>query len=56
MQQLSRREEEHYHMADPLEIARRNAGLRQTQTSDAAGFPPEQERLYSYDAEAVLHS
>jgi salicylate hydroxylase len=31
MQQLSRREEELYHMANPDEIACRNAGLRQNQ-------------------------
>jgi salicylate hydroxylase len=52
MQQLSRREE----MADPIEIERRNADLRRSQESAMAGFPPEQERLYGYDAEAVLHS
>jgi salicylate hydroxylase len=56
MQQLARREEERYHIADPAEIARRNVGLRQSQTSDVAAFPPEQERLYGYDAEAVLQS
>ena len=56
MQQLSRREEKLYQMADPVEIARRNTGLRHSQSLDAAAFPPEQERLYSYDAEAVLRS
>jgi salicylate hydroxylase len=56
MQQLSRREEELYQMADPIEIERRNADLLQSQGSDADGFPPEQESLYSYDAEAVLHA
>ena len=56
MQQLSRREEEFYQMADPAEIARRDAALRQNRNPDAALFPPEQERLYGYDAEAVLHS
>jgi salicylate hydroxylase len=56
MQQLARREEERYHIADPAEIARRNVGLRQGHTSDAAAFPPEQECLYGYDAEAVLQS
>jgi hypothetical protein len=55
MQQLARREEELYHIADPAEIAHRNAGLRQKQGADSGEFPPEQERLYSYDAEAVLH-
>jgi salicylate hydroxylase len=56
IQQLTRREEELCHMADPTDIARRNAGLRQNQSLGAAAFPPEQERLYSYDAEAVLRS
>ena len=56
MQQLSRREEKLYQMEDPVEIARRNTGLRQSQSLGAAAFPPEQERLYSYDAEAVLRS
>jgi salicylate hydroxylase len=56
IQQLSRREEELCHMADPADIARRNTGLRQNQSLGAAAFPPEQERLYSYNAEAVLRS
>jgi salicylate hydroxylase len=56
MQQLSRREEVFYQMADPMEIERRNADLRQSQRFGAVGFPPEQERLYGYDAEAVLRS
>jgi salicylate hydroxylase len=56
MQQLSRREEELYHIADPAGIARRNTTLRQNQSPSAAAFPPEQERLYSYDAKAVLRS
>jgi hypothetical protein len=43
-------------MADPADIARRNAGLRQNQSLGVSAFPPEQERLYSYDAEAILHS
>jgi salicylate hydroxylase len=56
MQQLSRREEAFYQMADPMEIERRNADLRQSRAAATAAFPPEQERLYGYDAEAVLHS
>jgi salicylate hydroxylase len=55
MQQLSRHEEAFYQMADPMEIERRNADLRQSRAA-TDGFPPEQERLYGYDAEAVLHS
>jgi hypothetical protein len=43
-------------MADPIEIERRNADLRRSQESAMGGFPPEQERLYGYDAEVVLHS
>jgi salicylate hydroxylase len=56
IQQLSRREEELYHIADPAGIARRNTTLRQNQSSSAAAFPPEQECLYNYDAEAILRS
>jgi salicylate hydroxylase len=56
IQQLSRCEEELCHMADPADIARRNTGLLQNQSLGAAAFPPEQERLYSYDAGAVLRS
>jgi salicylate hydroxylase len=56
IQQLSRREEELCHMADPADIARRNSGLRRNQSLGAAALPTEQERLYSYDAEAVLRS
>jgi salicylate hydroxylase len=56
MQELSRQEEELYQMADPDETARRNADLRQKQRPDLPEFPPEQERLYSYDAEAALQS
>jgi salicylate hydroxylase len=56
MQHLSRREEAFYQMADPIEIERRNADLRRSQESAMGGYPPEQERLYGYDAEAVLHS
>jgi salicylate hydroxylase len=54
MQGLSRREEELYQMNDVAAIAERNARLRQHRTPEAAIFPPEQERLYGYDAEAVL--
>jgi salicylate hydroxylase len=54
IQELTRREEELYHMADPADIDRRNTELRQRQPAYVAAFPPEQERLYSYDVEAVL--
>jgi salicylate hydroxylase len=56
MQQLSRREEQLYQMTDPAEIARRNARLRENPELDDVTFPPEQERLYGYDAEAVLQT
>jgi salicylate hydroxylase len=54
MQDLSRREEELYQMTDAAEIADRNARMRLNRTPGSASFPPEQERLYGYDAEAVL--
>ena len=54
MQDLSRKEEELYQMTDAAEIERRNARMRQNRSPDAAYFPPEQEQLYSYDADAVL--
>ncbi|HJQ58709.1 MAG TPA: FAD-dependent monooxygenase [Vineibacter sp.] len=54
MQGLSRREEELYQMTDDAAIAARNARLRQNRDPERAVFPPEQERLYGYDAEAVL--
>ena len=56
IQQLTRREEELCHMADSVDIARRNTVLRQSQTAYVAAFPREQERIYSYDVEAVLRS
>jgi salicylate hydroxylase len=54
MQELSRKEEELYQMTDAAEIERRNARMRQHRSPEEAYFPPEQERLYSYDADAVL--
>ena len=56
MQGLSRREEELYQMTDAAAIAERNAQMRRNTIPETAGFPPEQERLYSYDAEAVLRA
>ena len=56
MQGLSRREEELYQMADGAEIAERNARMRVNRNPESATFPPEQERLYGYDAEAVLRN
>jgi 2-polyprenyl-6-methoxyphenol hydroxylase-like FAD-dependent oxidoreductase len=54
MQELSRREEELYQMADAAAIADRNARMSKNRIPESATFPPEQERLYGYDAEAVL--
>jgi len=54
MQGLSRREEELYQMTDAAAIAQRNARMRDNRIPEHATFPPEQERLYGYDAEAVL--
>jgi salicylate hydroxylase len=56
MQELSRREEELYQMTDALAIADRNARMRANRIPETAILPPEQERLYGYDAEAVLRT
>jgi salicylate hydroxylase len=56
MQGLSRTEEELYQMNDAAAIRERNARMRANRSPDTAKFPPEQERLYSYDAEQVLQS
>jgi salicylate hydroxylase len=56
MQGLSRHEEELYQMTDAAAIAERNARMRANRIPEQASFPPEQERLYSYDAEAVLQT
>ena len=56
MQGLSRREEELYQMTDAAAIAERNARMRANRVPETATFPPEQERLYGYDAEQVLQA
>ena len=56
MQGLSRREEELYQMTDAAAIRDRNARMRANRIPESAIFPPEQERLYSYDAEQVLQA
>jgi 2-polyprenyl-6-methoxyphenol hydroxylase-like FAD-dependent oxidoreductase len=56
MQGLSRKEEELYQMTDAAAIRERNAKMRTNRIPETASFPPEQERLYSYDAEKVLQS
>jgi salicylate hydroxylase len=43
-------------MTDAAEIAERNARMRVNRAPETATFPPEQERLYGYDAEAVLRN
>jgi salicylate hydroxylase len=54
MQGLSRREEELYQMNDVHTIALRNERMRRDRTPETTEFPPEQVRLYGYDADAVL--
>jgi salicylate hydroxylase len=56
MQDLSRREEELYQMTDSAAITARNARMRSNRIPESASFPPEQIRLYGYDAEAVLRA
>jgi len=56
MQELSRQEEELYQMTDAAAIADRNARMRVNRVPESATFPPEQERLYGYDAGAVLQT
>jgi salicylate hydroxylase len=56
MQALSREEEELYQMTDAAAIADRNARMRTNRIPESATFPPEQERLYGYDAEAVVRA
>ena len=41
-------------MTDAAAIAARNVRMRTNRTPESASFPPEQMRLYGYDAEAVL--
>jgi salicylate hydroxylase len=54
MQNLSRREEELYQMNDVRTIAQRNERMRRHRAPEIAEFPPEQIRLYGYDADAVV--
>ena len=56
MQGLARREEQLYQTNDAAEIAARNARMRENRIPESATFPPEQERLYGYDAEAILRA
>jgi salicylate hydroxylase len=54
MQGLARREEELYQMNDAATIRARNEKMRSNRIPETATFPPEQERLYGYDAEVEL--
>jgi len=54
MQGLARREEELYQMNDAAAIKARNDRMRSNRIPETATFPPEQERLYGYDAELEL--
>jgi salicylate hydroxylase len=54
MQGLARREEELYQMNDAATIKARNEKMRTNRSPETATFPPEQERLYGYDAEVEL--
>jgi salicylate hydroxylase len=54
MQGLARREEELYQMNDAAAIRARNDRMRTNRIPETATFPPEQERLYGYDAEVEL--
>lgn len=56
MQRFSRREEELYQMDDPAAITARNQRLRAAWQANPDAFPPEQLRLYSYDAAAELQA
>jgi salicylate hydroxylase len=54
MQGLARREEELYQTNNAATIKERNERMRANRTPETATFPPEQERLYGYDADAEL--
>ena len=54
MQDLARREEELYQSNDAATIKARNERMRVNRTPETATFPPEQERLYGYDADTEL--
>jgi salicylate hydroxylase len=54
IQALARGEEERCHSADPAEAVGRSSALQPGRGPSATAFPPEQERLYNYDPEAVL--
>jgi 2-polyprenyl-6-methoxyphenol hydroxylase-like FAD-dependent oxidoreductase len=51
VQAYSRSAQDWYHVSDPAELARRDARFRATARRGAAGWSPQQEWLYAYDAE-----
>lgn len=53
VQAFSRQAEVTFHLSDPEQVARRDAGLRRNQANYADDFPPGQIRLYGYDADAA---
>jgi 2-polyprenyl-6-methoxyphenol hydroxylase-like FAD-dependent oxidoreductase len=56
MQGLARREEERYQTNDAATIKARNETMRANRTPETAVFPPEQQRLYGYNADAELRN
>ncbi len=52
VQRFSRDAEVLFHMADPAAVERRDRRLKENQAAYPNGFPPGQENLYGYDAEA----
>ena len=56
MQGLARREEQTYQTNDAATIKARNEKMRANRTPETAVFPPEQERLYGYDADSELRN
>jgi salicylate hydroxylase len=51
VQAYSRAAQDWYHVSDPVEIARRDERFRAVARRGAGGFSPQQEWLYTYDAE-----
>ena len=56
MQGLARHEEQLYQTNDAAAIKARNEKMRANRTPETAVFPPEQHRLYGYDADVELRN
>ena len=56
MQGLARQQEELYQTNDAASIKERNEIMRVNRTPETAIFPPEQKRLYGYDADTELRN